>query len=261
MNRPRDLEFPEDARRAHTALIKGLEYDAAVALVGNRLAQVLSPTSLPPPPAVPVVFGPEAAQNAVMRDFEGLMARFALLSMIGRFEGFAQGLLLQRRFIERWLKGGRKTVPGPELLAIRKRVRRDIMGHSLDQVPGLLVAAPSPELRARSRWLAGFYAVRNCLVHRQGHVQLEDADSGDEMRVVWPQLRVIVDGQEIVSVPHHVGGDGQGEVQFEDTERTWRIDDLIHMTPRDCQSAGLALVLLGGEILREFEREVQAMLV
>ncbi len=69
----RDMEFPDDACRAHRALLDSLEYDAAASLVGNRLAQVLSPTSLPPPPTVPVAFGPEAAQSAVFRDFEGLM--------------------------------------------------------------------------------------------------------------------------------------------------------------------------------------------
>jgi len=269
----RDLQYPDDARKVLDALITGLEYDAAFAILGNSLKTLATPRGQPDF-GTGIRFGGGKVDHTVRREAPGLCSRFSLISMVSRFESFTESLLLQRRVLEELKTEGVK-MSGKKMWEILRSVQRDIRRLSPSQVTlQLLVENPSGELSARVDWLVGINRVRNCLAHRLGIVQMEDVrkpgqsienvQANDTLRVRWLRIKPLVDGQEIKSFPYQGKGDGKGEmkveVMFEEYEREWKIGDIIHITPGDCQNIATSLSLLGTRVLSEFENEMNSFL-
>jgi hypothetical protein len=270
----RDLQYPEDARRLTDSLIHELEYDAAFAVLGNSLKDVPQPNGQPDF-STGIRFGGKEADRSVRRDAPGLCSRFALISMVSRFERFTELLLLQRRVLEELKTEGVKMTR-QKMWAILKGIHKDIRRLSSAQVTlQLLVANPSKELKSRTDWLVGINRVRNCLAHRLGIVQMEDVKTPglsiedvkdtDTLKVNCIRLKASVDDEEIKSFPHKANGDGKSrtrvDVQFEEYEREWKIGEVIHMTPLECQGIGMSLALLGNQVLAELEIDINSSLM
>ncbi len=269
----RDLQYPEDARKLVDSLHIGLEYDAAFAVLGSSLKNAPQPKEQPDF-STGIRFGGKEADDAVRRDAVGLCSRFALVSMVSRFEAFTQSLLLQRRVLEELKTENARMTPSI-MWAILRGIQKDIRRLSSAQVTlELLVKQPSIELSARAGWLVGINRVRNCLAHRLGIIQMEDVRNPgasiedikdtDTLKVKWIRLKPSVDGEEIKSFPYQRKGETKGnmkvEVNFEEYEREWKIGDVIQITPLECQGIGISLALLANQVLAEFEIEMNSFL-
>jgi len=261
----RDLQYPEDARRVIDSLHKGLQYDAAIAVLGVGCVRTqlgeLSDLS------TGIKYGNREADEAVRRDAPGLLSRFSLISMVSRIERHAQLLLLQRRVIEELGITGQKMRPGA-MWKILRRVHSEARGGPVKLCSDLVVTKPSSALIERMAWLEGIVRVRNCLAHRLGQVSLEDVKpSGvpleetkdtDTLKVVWLRLKTSINGKEIETFPHQ--GGGQLECQFAEYQREWKIGGQIEVTPGECQAIGMTLSFLGNQLLVDFESEINAVL-
>lgn len=269
----RDLQYPEDARKLVDSLINELEYDAAFAVLGNSLGSSPQPKGQPDF-STGFRFGGEQVDKAVRQDAPGLCSRFALISMVSRFERFTQLLLLQRRVLEELKMEGVKMTPS-RMWGILRGIQKDVRRLSSAQLTlQLLVANPSAEITSRTDWLTGINRVRNCLAHRLGIVQMEDVKTPglsiedtkdtDTLKVKWLKPKATFNGEEIKSFPYRGKGDGKTqmrvEVQFEEYEREWKIGEVIHITPFECQGIGMSLALLGNQVLAEFETEMNTFL-
>jgi len=254
----RGLQFPYDARRAHDVCLRGLEADASLARVGRRVALGVQQGMILPAMDVIPEFGRSAREDdeAVLREVEALLGRFAVTAMISRFEGFAQNLLLQRRFVEALLRQDKLSMSHTEFLQTFKRVQNELRSTSLALLPELIVQKPSSELAAKTVWLKGFYAIRKCLIHRQGIVQMEDVGDGYELRVAWPGPRTYGAGVEIERVPHEVPVGHGVESRFETRETVWKVGEVIRFTSRECQFAAFAISQLATQLLVDFEVEM-----
>jgi len=269
----RDLQYPEDARSLVNSLTHELEYDAAFAVLGNVLKDIPQPKNQPDF-STGIRFGGEEADKAVRRDAPGLCSRFALVSMVSRFEQFTRLLLVQRRVLEELKTEGDKMTR-PRMWVILQEVQKDTRHFSSAQLILKLVTNPSSNLTSRTDWLDGINRVRNCLTHRLGIVQMEDVKplglsientkDNDTLKVKWIRPKATVDGEEIKSFPYHGKGDGKDqmkvEVQFEEYEREWGIGEVIHIASLECQSIGMSLAFLGNQVIAEFESEMNAFLL
>jgi hypothetical protein len=263
----RDLQYPEDARKALTSLCSGLAYDAAISVAGVALSQIAPPQGTPDF-MVPIRCGGLEQDKAVRREAPTLFSRFSLISMISRFEVHAQNLLLQRRVLES-LKGPGKRMEPSNLWRILTQVQSDSRSGPVTMCEGLIVAQPSAALKEKMAWLAGLYRVRNCLAHRLGTVQMVDVKpSGvqldktkdtDTLRAVWLRPRVLVNGKE-VQLPHTTVEATQGTIDFQRYVREWKIGEQIDVNPLDCQGIALSLSMLGQQLLADFESEMNVLL-
>lgn len=267
-----DLQYPEDTRKLFDSLHAELQYDAAFAVLGNRLKNAPQPTDQPDFSAS-IRFGGVEADGAVRRDAPGLCSRFALISMVSRYERFTQLLLLQRRVLEE-LKTETARMAPTTMWEILKGIQKDIRRLSSSQITcTLLVKQPSEELFARTVWLDGVNRVRNCLAHRLGIVQMEDVKAPgsslesvkdtDTLKVKWLRLKPTVDGKEIEFPYIHkdqTRSHFKLDVNFEEYQRDWKIGDVIHVTPLECQGIGISLALLANLVLVEFETEMNKFL-
>lgn len=263
----RDLQYPEDARKALDSLCSGLAYDASVAVAGNTLSKIPLPDGAPDF-TVPLRCGGLEQDQAVRREAPILFARFSLISMISRFEIHAQHLLLQRRVLEH-LKGPGKKMDGANFWRILASVQKESRLGPVKMCDGLVVAQPSIALKAKMEWLDGLYRVRNCLAHRLGRVQmidvkpssvpLDQTKDSDTLKAVWLQPRFLVNGKEI-ELPYTTTGATQGTVDFKPYVREWKIGDQIDMNPSDCQAIAISLSMLGQQLQADFEGEMNALL-
>ncbi len=267
----RDLIYPDDAQKVYDAFVKGLEYDAAFAILSNTI-KTLPPLGEQPDFSTGIRFGGREADIAVRQDASGLFSRFALLSMITRIEEFNRLLLLQRYVLEELKTTGKKMTPS-KMWDIRKKVTKDIRHNAVDQiVTKLLVMQPSTELIKQVSWLTGLNKVRNCLVHSRGIVQIEDikerdvpienVKDTDVLKTKWIRTKASVGGKEIESFPYQnqTSNEVQLNISFEEYERFWKIGETIHITPFECQGIAQSLALLGLRVLSEFKIEMNQIL-
>jgi hypothetical protein len=176
---------------------------------------------------------------------------------------------MQRRVLEELGNSGRKMNP-ERMWSILRRVNAEMRYGPVIVTSQYLVEHPSATLQARMKWLEGTYKVRNCLAHRLGMVEmidvkppripLESVKDTDTLKAVWLKVKVLVDGREVNLPYQHGPGQGQGEIKFEEYERKWKIGEVIHITPQDCQNVARSLSLLGNQVLAEFEQEMNSML-
>ena len=263
----RDLQYPEDARKALTSLCSGLAYDAAISVAGVALSQI-APAQGTPDLTFPIRCGGLEQDQAVRREAPTLFSRFSLISMISRFEVLAQNLLLQRRVLE-YLKGPGKRMDPSNWWRILTHVQSDSRSGPVKMCEGLIVAQPSTALKEKMEWLDGLYRVRNCLAHRLGTVQMVDVKpSGlqldktkdtDTLRAVWLRLRILVNGKE-VQLPHITVEATQGTIDFQRYVREWKIGEQIDVNPLDCQGIAISLSMLGQQLLADFESEMNVLL-
>jgi hypothetical protein len=265
----RDLMYPEDARKVIEGLLSGLQYDAAIAVLGKSCSMVPVQADVPDL-SNGIRLGGLEEDKAVRRDSEGLLSRFSFISMVSRFETHARLLLLQRRVLEELRSPGRKMTPD-RMWNILRRVNDETRSGPVIICSKLLVEHPSADLQTKMKWLEGIYKIRNCLAHRLGTVEmidvkpagvsLDSVKDGDTLKAVWLRLKIIVDGQEIVDFPHKPAGPGKGEFKFEEYEREWKIGDRIDITALECQAVAMSLSFLGNQVLADFEREMNAILL
>lgn len=264
----RDLIYPEDARKIYNNLIQELEYDAAFALLGNSAGALPLPGTLLNQ-NFGIKFGNQKADRAVRIDAPELFSRFALISMITHIEKFNRLILLQRFVLEE-LKEGNRMTPEP-MWNILKRVAKEIREKSAtDVVIKLIVKNPSPDLQKTANWLADLTKVRNCLVHRDGIVQIDDVKErgapleqvkdSDTLKAHWLRVKVSEAGKEITKFPYTVNRETKLDTFFESYERKWKIGEIIHITPVECQGMAMSLSFLGKQILAEFEKELNIVL-
>jgi hypothetical protein len=265
----RDLQYPEDARKALTSLCGGLAYDAAIAVSGVALSKIPLPQDAPDF-TVPFRCGGLEQDQAVRREAPILLSRFSLISMISRFEVHAQNLLLQRRVLEH-LKGPEKRMDGPSFWRILTQVQSESRSGPLRMCDGLVVAQPSAALKEKIEWLDGLYRVRNCLAHRVGQVQMIDVKpfgvpldktkDTDTLKAVWLRPRILVDGKEVqLPYTNTTGTAAQGNVHFESYVREWKIGEQIDVNPLDCQAIAMSLSVLGQQLQADFEGEMNTLL-
>lgn len=262
----RDLEFPEDARKEHDNLLDGLCYDAAIAAFGASCRNVPLPDE---EPKCGLIFrlGKPEHDIAVRREVPGIISRFVLISMLCRLDSYMQRMLLQRLVIEELGPTDRKMDPETfwKLLA---KARKDAGNGLVALATEKIVKSPGAELSKRKEWLEDMVRVRNCLVHRFGIVQMEDVrawggsirdtSDTDRLRAKWLTCEVWVDGKRIEKVPHPMGK--TQEFRLVESERSWGIGDVIHLTPDDCQAMALSLSVLVSEMHNEFEKEIRDIL-
>jgi hypothetical protein len=263
----RDLQYPEDARRALDSLCGGLAYDAAIAVAGAALSKIPLPEDAPDFTVPLRCSGPEQ-DKAVRRDAPILFSRFSLISMISRFETHAQHLLLERRVLEH-LQGTSKRMDGPNFWKIITRVQNESRSGPVKMCDGLVVTKPSAVLKEKMEWLDGLYRVRNCLAHRLGLVQMADVKpygvpldqtkDSDTLKAVWLRPSFLLDGKEI-ELPYKTTGANQGTVDFTPYVRKWKIGDQIDVNPPDCQAIAISLSMLGQQLQVDFECEMNALL-
>jgi hypothetical protein len=264
----RDLTFPEDTRKVIESLNGGLRYDASIAVLGQGCSQ-LPVSGAPDFTSASVRASGIEEDKAVRREAVGLLARFSFISMVSRYENHARLLLLQRRFLEEVRDPARRIGPN-EMWNVIRRVNLEMRQGPVIVTSQYLVEHPSAALGTRMKWLEGTYMVRNCLAHRLGVVEMIDVKpprepiqnvkDTDTLKAVWLKVKMLVDGRE-VSLPYqHGAGQGQGEIKFEEYEREWKIGEVIHITPQDCQNVAMSLSLLGTQVLAEFEQEVTSIL-
>jgi hypothetical protein len=265
----RDLQYPEDARKALTSLCGGLAYDAAIAVAGVALSKIPPPKDAPDF-TVPFRCGGLEQDQAVRREAPILLSRFSLISMISRFEVHAQNLLLQRRVLEH-LKGPEKRMDGPSFWRILTQVQSESRSGPLRMCDGLVVAQPSAALKEKIELLDGLYRVRNCLAHRLGLVQMIDVKpfgvpldktkDTDTLKVAWLRPRFLVDGKEVqLPYTNTTGTVAQGTVHFESYVREWKIGEQIDVNPLDCQAIAMSLSVLGQQLQADFEGEMNTLL-
>lgn len=263
----RDLEYPEDARKATGALSQGLAYDSAIAAAGIALSKVPLPEG-PPDFSVPIRCGGRDEDQAVRREAPILLSRFALISMVSRFEVHAQLLLLQRRVLEHLGRSGKKMDPR-SFWKIIAQVQQDGKSGPVRMCDGLIVTKASLALKARMVWLEGLYRVRNCLAHRLGRVQivdvrppgtpLEQTKDEDTLKAIWLRPHVLVNGKE-VQLPYYSTAEAKASVEFTEHFREWKIGEQIDIDPAECQCVAISLQLLGGQLESDFEREMNEFL-
>jgi hypothetical protein len=263
----RDLQYPEDARKALTSLCDGLAFDAAIAVAGVALSKTPTPQGVPDF-TVPARCGGFEQDQAVRREAPILLSRFSLISMISRFEVHAQNLLLQRRVLEQ-LKGPGKKMDAANLWKILTQVQQVSKSGPVRMCDGFIVARPSAALKEKMEWLDGLYRVRNCLAHRLGTVQMVDVKpSGvsldktkdlDTLRVVWLRPRVLVNGKE-VQLPYTTTEATKGMVDFEPYVREWKIGEQIDVNPLECQGIAMSLSMLSRQLWADFEGEMNVLL-
>jgi len=136
----RDLQYPEDAHRVIDSLHTGLQYDAAVAVLGLTCSRLT--LAEVPDTSTGVKLGGRAADEAVRKDAAGLLSRFSLISMVSRIERDAQLLLLQRRVIEELGSTGQKMKPAV-MWTILRRVHSEARGGPVKLCSELVVTNPS----------------------------------------------------------------------------------------------------------------------
>jgi hypothetical protein len=264
----RDLIYPDDARKVIDSLHRGLQYDAAVGLLGNTCSE--APLKGDGPDfSTGIRYGGLEEDKAARRDAKGLLPRFALISMVSRFERHAQLLLLQRRVLEELGRSGKKMVP-ERMWDILRKVNKEAREGPVKVCSEMVVEHPSPALVDRMKWLSGIYKIRNCLAHRLGNVEMvdvkrrgtsiDDIQEGDKLRAVWLRVKASVGGGEIPSFPHQVSGPSEVLVGFEGYEREWGIGEQIEITPLECQAIAMSLSLLGNQLLADFEQEMDNLL-
>lgn len=118
------------------------------------------------------------------------------------------------------------------------------------------------------QWLKGIVKVRNCLAHRLGRVELidvkpdgkslEETRDSDMLEAIWLEPRAFINGKEIMKFPHK--GGGKLDFRFKEFRKTWKIGDIIEITPSDCQTIGISLQTLGNHLLHDFESEMNRLL-
>jgi hypothetical protein len=260
----RDLVYPDDARKEVDALQAGLEYDAAIALLGNACTEL----KVDGPNFSTIVRLGDQTHDALVRKLApGLLSRFSLISMVSRFEKHARQLLRQRHVIEA-LGGTGKRMTADVFWPILRQTEKEARQGPVRLCARLLVKQPSAELLGRMKWLEGIYRVRNCLAHRLGVVEMEDVrprgasleqtQDTDKLTAVWLRPVVFVNGVEITALPHQ--GGGHVEIRFVEYERTWNIGDQVEVTPTDCQAIAMSLSLLANRLLADLEGELNALL-
>jgi hypothetical protein len=263
----RDLQYPDDARKVIDALHAGIQYDAALAVLGNSCAK-LDLVGGQPDFSTGIRYGGRTADEAVRRDAAGLLSRFSLISMVSRLEVHAQQLLLQRRVIEELGTSAKKMTPDA-LWKILRQVQQESRGGPVKMCSELVVKTPSGELSSKMLWLAGIYKIRNCLAHRLGVVQMEDVrpkgkslqdvQDTDRLRAIWIRIKVSEEGKEVKDFPYTTPT-GNIKAEFVEYEREWKIGDTLEITPLECQAIGMSLSLLGNHLLADFEKEINDML-
>lgn len=265
----RDLIYPDDARKVIDSLHAGLRYDAALAVLGNACSELPS-GSVRPDFSAGIRYGGAEEDNAVRREAKGLLSRFSLISMVARFERHAHLLLLQRRVLEELGRSGKKMEP-KRMWEILRRVNKEGREGPVKVCSELIVEHPSPALLDRMKWLMGVHRVRNCLAHRLCTVEMvdvkrqgasiEEIKEGDKLCAVWLRVKGSIEGREIQSFPHHVSSPSELTVGFDEYEREWGIGEQIELTPLECQGVALSMSLLGNQLLSEFEREMNNLLL
>jgi hypothetical protein len=265
----KELQYPADAEKVIASLQHGLNYDAAVAIMGNACALLPANDGVPNLSTGFRIGGLEF-DEAVRREASGLLSRFALISMVSRIDVCAQSLLLQRRVIEHCRTPG-VQISGTAFWTILKRVRRESRGGPVKLCSELVVEHPSTELQQRMKWLAGLVSIRNCLTHRLGSVQLddvalpgtplEDVQETDRLRAIFLHPKMFINDIEITTFPHQHGeGEGIVSVRFQESEREWKIGDQIHLTPSECQDLAVSLSFLGIQLLADLKTEMGAII-
>jgi hypothetical protein len=206
--------------------------------------------------------------QAVRQGAPALFSRFSLISMVSRFEVYAQNLLLQRRVLE-YLKGPEKRMNGPNLWRILTQVQKESRSGPVKMCDGMIVVQRSEPFKQKMEWLEGLYRVRNCLAHRLGKVQIVDVKPAgvsidetkdtDTLKALWLRPRMCLDGAE-VQLPYFTKNAAQATFDFEPVVREWKIGEEIDVTPVDCQAIGISLSLLGSHLQDDFEREMNELL-
>lgn len=263
----RDLKYPQDARKEIDSLIKGLHYDASIAVLGNSAKDCPLSEDHKPDFSTGIRFGGKSEDVAVRRDAPGLLSRFSLISMVSRMERHAQLLLLQRRFIEEISNTGEK-VKGKRLWEIKISVHKESRGGPVKLCSELLVEQPSKNLLDRMEWLTGIVRVRNCLAHRLGIVEfedlkkpgisLDDIKDNEILKVKWLETKLLINGEEVEEFPHK--GGGKINLKFKEYEREWKIGENIEIKPIECQAIGMSLSMLANLLLSEFESEMNSII-
>jgi len=263
----RNLEYPQDARKVIDSLIKGLHYDASIAVLGNSAKNYPLPENDKPDLSTGIRFGGKSEDIAVRKDAPSLLSQFSLISMVSRMERNAQLLLIQRRFIEEIYKTG-KEVDGNRLWEIKINVHKESRGGPVKLCSKLVVEKPSKKLLDRMEWLSGVVRIRNCLAHRLGIVEfedlkkpgksLDDIKDDDTLKVKWLETKLLINGKEIEKFPHK--GGGKTNLKFKEYEREWKIGDKIEINPIECQAIGMSFSMLGNLLLSEFESEMNSVI-
>jgi hypothetical protein len=97
-------------------------------------------------------------------------------------------------------------------------------------------------------WFDSLYRLRNCLVHRKGEVGVEDVVGEGQLSIIWRKISLKIDEDVVTSLPYSVEKGQELTPHFEDVVRTWRVGDVIEITPNDCQEMAISLGLFCGQV-------------
>jgi hypothetical protein len=247
------VNITSELNQVHARLVESLKGAAAFARLSDQFSQLRSDCVLPEPSIV-VSFGNSEALQTVRQAYSQLGSNFAVIAMISGFEVFLGRLLLIRRLAEHAPDG--KVRVGDFV-----NFRRTIMEGETRAKPVRLVtkifSAPPQRIRSGAEWLEGIYAIRVCLVHREGVVGEADVDEASgRLTVKWRKAEIQVAGQKVLRFPHSANKGEEIGVMFVDEERSWDLGDRIEIEPDESQQMALALSFLAGWLRDELHSDL-----
>src|SRR3972149_361223 len=250
------LQIDREVSVAYASVVDSLQKAGHFAQLCDQFGRLPSDAALPTPTALFHLGGPEVT-NAVRESFSQRGAAQAVVSMISSFEYFLLQLLFLRRLTERFVRLA--VIPANDMLQIRRSVGGEIRARPTALLRKI-IQAPSAEAIAGSEWLDGIYRVRVCVVHRDGHGDLEDVDDPQSLTVTWRKADLYA-GERLITEFPFIAHDGENiNIRFSDTTRIWKLGERIELESEDCRSMSFALYLLATWIQKEFFGEVSPMI-
>jgi hypothetical protein len=234
-----NIDLNREVENAFAQVIWDLERAAQFATTGEQLGKLPSDTQLPPPDVAVRYGGQRFAE--VWETLGCRCAYYSLICMIGACERYLRQMnLITRVTAQIAEKGGAISVD--ELRETRLECAYNTSSLWLVLRDTLRILRVSTKSLSGRAWFSSLDAVRNCLVHRGGSVDLADTDKRGLFKVTWRKTTVLdPEGQPITSLPYVMKKAGTISMRVEDYRQTWRAGDHIQLTANDCQEMAFTL--------------------
>lgn len=252
------IQIPRDIQILLERFIDRVERTAKFAYLLEQFGSL--PTDLELPQAkVLVSFGTPGVYNTVKKNFTSYALPQTVVDLTTATEVYLKELLVMRRLIEHIAENA-SPIAGEKANEIRKKVYQKEARTSLRRLVELIIDSPSSELIKAIQWIDSIYALRKCLVHRDGVVDEMDVNSFGKLRVVWRKIAMFANDQEIIELPFRFETGGTLKVQISDEEREYSPGELIAISVDDCQNMAFSLCIFGNLIAVEAVTQIRIQL-
>ena len=256
MGQEHRVNLSEQLRGHQAVLHSNLERSAAHAVLAERFAKLPTTTSLPSADVI-MNFG-DVPHPETWREFGSYCARYSLLSMIAASEDYL-GQLLFMAMLAKGASG--EGLSGEEFHRVLEKCRKVMRSTPRIAVRNTLAAVGrQTEAIPSLSWFNDLYRLRNCLMHRNGKVGVEDVDANGVFSLTWQRPVLTADDQPIVSVGQRLEKGQELAVQFEDEVRVWKVGEVIRLTAGDCQEMAWSLFSFSIGVSREVHAGMEQLL-